>query len=215
MFVKFRMSKYPLTISPEESLSDAHTYMRDQKVRHLPVVKSDDKMIGLIAEDDLLKAEPSSATSLSVWEIHYLLMEVKVKAVMVKNVITTTEDTPIEEAAHLMLDHKIGCLPVIRDDKLVGIITESDIFRTFMELFAAREKGLRITLECPNKAGELAKITKAVADEGGYISACGTFQLDDTAKGGVILKIRNVDSKILSDALSKIEGSKIIDIRKM
>jgi acetoin utilization protein AcuB len=209
------MSKYPLTISPEESLSDAHTYMRDQKVRHLPVVKSDDKMIGLIAEDDLLKAEPSSATSLSVWEIHYLLMEVKVKSVMVKKVITTTEDTPIEEAAHLMLDHKIGCLPVIRDDKLVGIITESDIFRTFMELFAAREKGLRITLEYPNKAGELAKITKAVADEGGYISACGTFQLDDTAKGGVILKVRKVDSKILSDALSKIEGSKIIDIRKM
>ena len=215
MLVKFRMSRYPLTISPDESLSDAHKYMLDQKVRHLPVVKSDDKMIGLIAEDDLLKAEPSSATSLSVWEIHYLLMEVKVKAVMVKNVITTTEDTPIEEAAHLMLDHKIGCLPVMRDDKLVGIITESDIFRTFMELFAAREKGLRITLECPNKAGELAKITKAVADEGGYISACGTFQLDDTAKGGVILKVRKVDSKILSDALSKIEGSKIIDIRKM
>jgi acetoin utilization protein AcuB len=209
------MSRYPLTISPDESLSDAHKYMLDQKVRHLPVVKSDDKMIGLIAEDDLLKAEPSSATSLSVWEIHYLLMEVKVKAVMVKNVITTSEDTPIEEAAHLMLDHKIGCLPVMRDDKLVGIITESDIFRTFMELFAAREKGLRITLECPNKSGELAKITKAVADEGGYISACGTFQLDDTAKGGVILKVRKVDSKILSDALSKIEGSKIIDIRKM
>jgi acetoin utilization protein AcuB len=208
------MSKYPLTIDPEESLSDAHQYMLDQKVRHLPVVKSDDEMIGLIAEDDLLKAEPSSATSLSVWEIHYLLMKVKVKAVMVKDVITTTEDTPIEEAAHLMLDHKIGCLPVIRDDKLVGIITESDIFRTFMELFAAREKGLRITLECPNKAGELAKISKAVADEGGYISACGTFQLDDTTKGGVVLKVRNVDNETLSNALSKIEGAKIIDIRK-
>ena len=215
MLVKLRMSRYPLTIGPEESLSDAHKYMNEQNVRHLPVVKSDDKMIGLIAEDDLLKAEPSSATSLSVWEIHYLLMEVKVKTVMVKDVITTTEDTPIEEAAHLMLDHKIGCLPVMRDGKLVGIITESDIFRTFMELFAAREKGLRITLECPNKAGELAKISRAVADEGGYISACGTFQVDDTAKGGVILKVRNVDSKILSDALSKIEGSKIIDIRKM
>ena len=93
MLVKSRMSKYPLTIGPEESLSDAHNYMREQKVRHLPVVKSDEKMLGLIAEDDLLKAEPSSATSLSVWEIHHLLMEVKVKAVMVKDVITATEDT--------------------------------------------------------------------------------------------------------------------------
>jgi acetoin utilization protein AcuB len=201
------MSTYPLTIGPDESLSDAHNYMREQKVRHLPVVQSDEKMLGLIAED--------SATTLSVWEIHYLLMEVKVKSVMVKDVITTTEDTPIEEAAHLMLDHKIGCLPVIRDDRLVGIITESDIFRTFMELFAAREKGLRITLDGPNKAGELAKITKAVADEGGYISACGTFNLEDTTKKGITLKVRNVDREILTEALSKIEGSTIIDIRKM
>lgn len=214
MLVKFRMSVPPLTIDPDESLSDAHAYMQKQKVRHLPVVKSDGKMVGLIAEDDLLKAQPSSATSLSVWEIHYLLMEVKVKAVMVKDVITTTEDTPIEEAAHLMLDNKIGSLPVIRDDKLVGIITESDIFSTFMELFAAREKGLRITLECPNKAGELAKITKAVADEGGYISACGNFQLEDTTKGGVILKVRNVDRDALIDAVTKIEDVKIIDLRK-
>jgi acetoin utilization protein AcuB len=181
-------------IGPDESLSDAHNYMREQKVRHLPVVQSDEKMLGLIAEDDLLKAEPSSATTLSVWEIHYLLMEVKVKSVMVKDVITTTEDTPIEEAAHLMLDHKIGCLPVIRDDRLVGIITESDIFRTFMELFAAREKGLRITLDGPNKAGELAK---------------------NTTKKGITLKVRNVDREILTEALSKIEGSTIIDIRKM
>ncbi len=215
MLVKSRMSKYPLTIDPEESLSDAHKYMDAQKVRHLPVVKKDAKMVGLIAEDDLLKAEPSSATTLSVWEIHNLLMEVKVKAVMVKNVITTTEDTPIEEAAHLMLDNKIGCLPVMRNDELVGIITESDIFRTFMELFAAREKGLRITLEGPNKAGELAKITRAVADEGGYISACGTFNLEDTAKKGIILKVRGVDQDILTSALSKIEGSNIIDIRKI
>ena len=215
MLVKSRMSKYPLTIDPEESLSDAHHYMVKQKVRHLPVVNPSGKIVGLIAEEDLLKAEPSSATSLSVWEIQYLLMKVKVKAVMVKDVITTTEDTPIEEAAHLMLENKIGCLPVIRDDKLVGIITESDIFRTFMELFAAREKGLRITLEGPNKAGELAKITKAVAAEGGYISACGTFNLEDTTKKGITLKVRNVDREILTDALSKIEESTIIDIRKI
>ena len=215
MLVKSRMSTYPLTIDPDESLSEAHSYMREQKVRHLPVVKSDEKMLGLIAEDDLLKAEPSSATSLSVWEIHHLLMEVKVKTVMVKDVLTTTEDTPIEEAAHLMLDNKIGCLPVMRDDKLVGIITESDIFRTFMELCAAREKGLRITLEGPNQAGELAKITKAVAAEGGYISACGTFNLEDTTKKGVALKVRNVDRDILTDALSKVEELAIIDIRKI
>jgi acetoin utilization protein AcuB len=121
----------------------------------------------------------------------------------------------IEIAAQLIYKHKISGLPVTQLNRLVGIITESDIFRTFMELFAAREKGLRITLESPNKAGGLAKITKAVAGEGGYISACGTFNLEDTTKKGVILKVRNVDRDILSDAMSKIEGSTIIDIRKL
>lgn len=215
MLVKSRMSKYPLTIDPDESLTDAHQYMVKQKVRHLPVVKPGGKMVGLIAEEDLLKAEPSSATSLNVWEIQSLLLKVKVKAVMVKDVVTISEDTPIEEAAHLMLENKIGSLPVLRDDELVGIITESDIFNTFMELFAAREKGLRITLECPNKVGELAKITKAVADEGGYISACGNFHLEDTTRAGVILKVRNVDRKTLTDALSKNEALTIIDSREM
>ena len=129
MFVKSEMTEYPLTIVPEESISNAHSFMSQHKIRHLPVVTSKAKMVGLITEDDLLKAEPSGATTLSVWEIHYLLMKVKVEAVMVKDVITTTENTPIEEAAHLMLDNKIGCLPVISDDSLVGIITESDIFR--------------------------------------------------------------------------------------
>ena len=215
MFVKDRMLKHPLTIIPEESISSAHRYMEDQNVRHLPVVGKSGKMVGLITEDDLLKAEPSSATLLSVWEIHALLMDVKVKSVMVKDVITTTEETPIEEAAHLMLDHKIGCLPVTQEGKLLGIITESDIFRIFMELFAAREKGLRITLEVPDKAGELALITRAVADQGGYLSACGNFLLDDTTKAGVTLKVKNVDRDNLIDALSKIEGTSIIDVREI
>ena len=215
MFVKDRMIKHPLTISPEESISSAHRYMEDQNVRHLPVVENSGRMVGLITEDDLLKAGPSSATLLNVWEIHALLMDVKVKSVMVKDMITTTEETPIEEAAHLMLDHKIGCLPVTWKGNLLGIITESDIFRIFMELFAAREKGLRITLEIPDKAGELALITRAVADQGGYLSACGNFLLDDTTKAGVTLKVKNVDRDNLIDALSKIEGTSIIDVREI
>jgi acetoin utilization protein AcuB len=187
--------------------------MEEQNVRHLPVVDKDGKMIGLVAEEDLLKAEPSAATTLSMWEIHSLLDKLKVKDVMVKKIITTTEDTPIEEAAHLMLDHKIGCLPVLREDSLVGIITESDMFRTFMELFSAKQKGLRITVEVPNRAGELAKISQAIADQGGYIAACGTFMADDPTKWGVVLKVRNVEREILIDALSQIEGENILDVR--
>ena len=162
MLVKDVMSKYPLTISPEEPISKAHRYMQEQNIRHLPVVSKDRKVVGLISEDNLLKAEPSTATSLSVWEIPYLLLKVKVKQVMVKNLVTTTEDTPLEEAVHLMLERKIGSLPVLRDNQLVGIITESDLFRALIELFATREKGLFVTLEVPDKAGQYALITHAV-----------------------------------------------------
>ncbi len=215
MFVRDRMSKHPLTIHADESVSATHRYMEEQKVRHLPVVNKAGEMVGLVAEDDLLKAEPSAATSLSVWEIHSLLDRVKVRDVMVRDVITTAEDTPIEEAAHLMLDHKIGCLPVMREGKLVGIITESDMFRTFMELFAARQKGLRVTMQVPDREGELAKVAQAIADQGGYIAACGTFMSEDPTRWGLVFKVRHVDRETLVDALTEIEGQKVDDIREI
>jgi acetoin utilization protein AcuB len=215
MFVRDRMTKHPLTIAEDQSLSAAHHYMEEQSIRHLPVVNRAGAMVGLVTEDDLLRAEPSGATSLSVWEIHSLLDRVKVKDVMIRELITTTEDTPIEEAAHLMLEHKIGCLPVLRDSKLVGIITESDMFQTFMELFAARQKGLRITMEVPDQEGELAKVAQAIADQGGYIAACGTFMSEDPTRWGLVFKVRYVDRTTLTEALSGIEGRKVLDIREM
>jgi acetoin utilization protein AcuB len=215
MLVGDRMSKHPLTIGMNQTVSETHKYMQEQNVRHLPVVDKAGTMIGLVTEDDLLKAEPSSATSLSVWEIHSLLNKVTAKNVMTRDVITTTEDTPIEEAAQLMLEHKIGCLPVMRDGKLVGIITESDIFRTFMELFSARQKGLRITLEVPDREGELATVAQAIADQGGYIAACGTFMAEEPTKWGLLFKVRNVDREILLRALSKIDGQTILDVREV
>jgi acetoin utilization protein AcuB len=214
MFVRDRMTKHPLTISVDESLSGAHRYMQEQKVRHLPVVNKAGDMVGLVTDQDLLKAGPSGATTLSIWEIHSLLTRVTVKSVMVRDVITTTEDTPIEEAAGLLLEHKIGCLPVLRDGRLVGLITESDLFRTFMELFAARQKGVRITMEVPDQEGELAKVAQVIANQGGDIASCGVFMAQDPTKWGLVLKIRNVDSQILAGALSQIEESNILDVRE-
>jgi acetoin utilization protein AcuB len=215
MLVRDRMTKHPLTIDVDTSLADAHTYMEEQKVRHLPVIDKTGKLVGLITEADLLKAGPSSVTSLSVWEIRSLLDRITIKNVMVHDVITTTEDIPIEDAAHLMLDHKISCLPVVRDGRLVGIITETDVFRTFMEMFAARQKGLRITMEVLDREGELAKVAQAIANQGGYIAACGVFMVTDPAKWGLVFKVRNVDRDVLIATLSKIEGQNILDIREV
>jgi len=215
MLIKDRMTKHPLTISEDESIADTHRYMQEQNVRHLPVLNKAGDMVGLVTESDLLKAQPSTATSLSMWEIHYLLDRVRVREVMVRDVITTTEDCPIEDAAQLMLEHKISCLPVVRNNKLVGIITETDLFRVFLELFAARQKGLRITMEVPDRAGEFAKVTTAIASQGGYISASGAFLSEDPTRAGMVMKVRNVDRKKLLDALSQIEDVKLTDVREI
>lgn len=215
MLIKDRMTKHPLTIPEDESIADTHRYMQEQNVRHLPVLNKAGEMVGVVAESDLLKAQPSAATSLSTWEIHYLLDRIKVKDVMIREVITTTEDCPIEEAAQLMLEHKISCLPVVRKGKLVGIITEIDLFRVFLEMFAARQKGLRITMEVPDRAGEFAKVTTAIAKQGGYISASGAFLSDDPTKAGMVMKVRDVDRKLLLDALSQIEDLELTDVREM
>ena len=215
MLVKDRMSKHPLTIAEEESISEAHRYMQEQKVQHLPVLNKAGDMVGIVTDDDLLKAGPSAVTSLSMWEIHTLLDRVKVKSVMVHDVITTTEDATIEEAAGVMLDHKIGCLPVMRQGKLVGIITKNGLLRVFMELFATRQKGVRITMEVLDRAGELAKVAQAVAEQGGYVSASGAYLSEHPTMAAMIIKVSNVKRQPLVDALSKIEGAVLTDIREM
>ncbi len=127
------MTANPVTISPQTSLADAHRLMKQKKVRRLPVVE-DGKLVGIVALSDILEAEPSQATTLSIYELNYLLAELKVEKIMKRPVITVTPDTTIREAANLMLTHKIGGLPVMEGGRLVGIITESDIFRMIVRV---------------------------------------------------------------------------------
>lgn len=122
------MTASPVTITPKTSLSEAHRLMKQNKVRRLPVVENG-RLIGIVAMSDVLEAEPSGATTLSIYELNYLLAELKVDKIMKHNVITVLPTATIRDAASIMLEHKIGGLPVVEDGKLVGIITESDIFR--------------------------------------------------------------------------------------
>ena len=126
MIVGKRMSSPIITVPPSMPLNDAVTLMKKEKIRHM-VVADKNKMVGLVTQNDLENALPSKATSLSVWELNYLIDRIKVSDVMVKDVITATEDMPVEEAARLMADHKISCLPVLRGEDVVGIITETDL----------------------------------------------------------------------------------------
>src|SRR5512142_1881100 len=127
MLVGERMTPRPITVSQDASIDDALHTMRERKVRRLPVVDAAGRMVGIVSDKDLLHAAPSPATSLSVYELHYLLSKLTVKRVMSSPVITIGPGTPLEEAARIMADNKIGGLPVVEDARLVGIITETDV----------------------------------------------------------------------------------------
>src|SRR5512137_1868602 len=126
------MTHHPITITPETSVPTALNLMHENKIRRLPVIDAQGKLAGIVSEKDLLYASPSPATSLSIWEIKELLSKVKVESVMKRKIISATEDTPAEEAARLMADKKIGSLPVLHGDKLVGFITDTDLFNAFL-----------------------------------------------------------------------------------
>ena len=158
MLVHERMSRHPLTIKPDTRVDAALKRMREEKVRRFPVLDDRGKLVGIVSDKDLLYAAPSPATSLSIHELHYLYSRITVDQVMTRKVITVDENDPLEEAARIMIDNKVGGLPVMRDGDLVGLITETDIFKTFMEMMGARDQGVRLTLLCPDQPGKLAGV---------------------------------------------------------
>lgn len=128
------MTPNPITISPRTTLPEAHQIMKEKRIRRLPVVDENGQLVGIVTLGDVREASPSDATSLSIFELNYLLARLTVDKIMTRKVITVTPDTPIYEAARLMLEHKIGGLPVVEDGRVVGIITESDIFKMVVRL---------------------------------------------------------------------------------
>jgi acetoin utilization protein AcuB len=193
------------------SALDAQAFMRREHVRRAPVIQ-DGKLVGIVTESDLLNASPTQATLLSVWEINYLVSKIKVSQVMTKKVMTIAEDTPIEEAARVMIDNKIGGLPVTRDGKVVGIITETDLFKVMLEMLGARQRGVRASVLVPNVAGEIAELSKAIYEAGGNIIALGTFAGDDPSTAELAFKVVGPDEAALRSVLTPLV-TRIKDIR--
>lgn len=214
MLVRERMTPNPIVVHPDTPFEDALQLLRDKKIRRLPVVDKQGALVGIVVEKDLLYASPSPATSLSVFEVHYLLAKLQIKDIMTKRVITVGEDCPLEEAARIMVDHKIGSLPVVRDRQVVGIITETDIFKIMAEALGGRSKGLRIALRVPEAKGELALLTSAVAKLGGNIVSLATFLGSDVQHREITLKVQGVKREDLVSALEKT-GAQVLDVREV
>ncbi len=210
MLVRDRMSKPPITIRENVSVEEALRLMHSENIRRLPVVDKQGKMMGIVSELDLLKVSPSPATSLSVYEIPYLLAKIKMKDVMTEDVVTVTEDTPLEDAARVMADNKIGGLPVLRDGKVVGMITETDMFKTFLEMLGARQEGVRLSVMVPEEKGTLAKITGKISEMGINIIALSTIMGEDPST--YLLTIR-VEEDADIDALVAAMEEMDLDVR--
>jgi acetoin utilization protein AcuB len=209
MLVRDRMSKNPITTNPHASVPDALKVMQGSKVRQLPVLNEKHELVGIVSLVDLLRASPSPATSLSVWEINYLLEEITVDKVMTRHVITVTEDAAVEEAGRIMSDNRISGLPVMRDGELVGIITESHLFNILLELFGARTPGVRVMAKITHQQGILAKITGAISAIGGQIEALGLHGDSQT----VTFKVQHVEREELLEAVKPFV-LEILDVRE-
>ena len=207
------MTKNPVFTHPELSLTDAHSLMDREKIGHIPVLNKNNELVGLITRADLLKAAPSSATSLDMYEISYLLAKLTVEKVMVKKVITVQDNEVVEEAARIMADQGIGCLPVMSGTLLTGIITDTDIFHFFINAFGARHQGVRISINFKEKPGQLAAFAGAIAEKGGNIVAFVSSEGDDIAHRRGTLKITGISLADAQAAVSILDSAEIEDIR--
>ena len=208
MFVRDFMTPDPLTITLETSHPDAVALMRQHRIRRLPVMNKA-RLVGIVSQQDLLSNEPSPASSLSVYEIYALMEKLQAKDFMVHPVITVEGDCPIEDAVCIMVTRKIGCLPVVDGPRLVGIITETDIFRALVDVLGGKDGGLRVVVRgVPDRVGELARLTGDIAAIGGNISAITTSE----QLGASTVKVTGVSEAALRGLLDK-RGLEVVDLR--
>ncbi|MCL5807586.1 MAG: CBS and ACT domain-containing protein [Deltaproteobacteria bacterium] len=210
MQVKDRMTPNPTTATEDTTFEEALHMMKEKKIRRLPIVNKSGRLSGIVVQKDLFSASPSTATSLSVFEVHYLLSKVKMKDVMTKRVVTVGDDCPLEEAARIMVDYKIGCLPITKDGKLLGIITETDIFKTFVEIMGGRAKGLRLTLDVTERKGELAAIANEIAKLNGNIVTLATFSGKNASDRIITVKVTDAPKEALLKDL-EANGVKVLN----
>jgi acetoin utilization protein AcuB len=217
MFVRDYMTKHPVMVEPTMSIMEAQGLMAEAKVRHLPIVESGKRLVGLISRERL-RIPPAELGSLNVWEITRFLSNLRVQDVMVKakDVISIGPGATIEEAAQTMARNKIGCLPVLEEGIVVGIITEQDMLVHLAELLGSGVSGLRATIRMPDRIGEFAKVTAAIASRGWGIYASGG--LPAPRRPGfweVVVRVRNVPKDDLVAVLKGIEGQEVIDVREV
>lgn len=203
MLVSSRMTAQVYTVTPRTTIADALRVTRTQRVRHLPVVEGD-TLVGLVTERDLRQAAPPVYAAAGE-ELRQTITTKTVDEVMVRQVITVTPETPVEQAAKLLYENRIGCLPVLSDGRLAGILTESDLLRALVELFGAHHPMARLEIRMPNRAGELARVVRVIGIEHKVnISGLIVPPVASDAHSTAIVQLNSTDPVPIIDALRKL-----------
>jgi len=203
MIVANRMKRNPVVVDEGDSMKRAMELLKEHEIRHLPVLKDGEKLVGILSERDIKQASPSSATALEIREIFYLLDKVKVKQIMTRRPYTVSSTTPIEEAALIIREKKIGCLPVVDEGRLVGILTETDIIDAFIAAMGVNGPGYRIELALQNRPGKLLELLKLLKDFEANVVSVATAEHEDPEKIVNILRIEAKNYKVLKAAIKK------------
>lgn len=213
MFVINRMTKNPMTVTADTKVDEVAHLMKKHNFRRLPVV-DDGKLVGFLSDSDLMRVAPSSATTLSRYEINSLLAKICVRDIMKKDVVSVNVDATIEEAALIMYKNKIGGMPVVSNmGAVVGVITETDIFKTFVDVMGLADGKTRITLEVTDKIGVVKDIAEIFGQAGVSIDSLITCKKEYN-KYEIVIRgdITNID-----DIKAKLEakGYKVIHTVKI
>lgn len=216
MLVKDYMTRHPIMIEPTMRVADAQKLMSENQIRHLPVIGSGKRLLGLVTRQRL-SIPPEKLGSLDVWEITRYLSNLTASDVMVKgpDLRTIGPDATLEEAADLMIRNKISSLPVIEDGIVVGILTETDLLIELQNLLGAVDSGWRVVMRVPDRDGEFRKLVRAISDKGWGIMAMGSVRTPKQPdRWDIILKVRHCTRDALMTVLEKIEDQQIVDLRE-
>jgi acetoin utilization protein AcuB len=214
-FLREKIQKNPVTISPEASFFEVRNLIHEKGIRHLPVVDKNGKLVGIVTDRDIREAAPSDATLLSVQELNYLLGKLKVSAFMTSKdkLMTISPDALIEEAIQLMHDHKIGCLPVVEGDKLYGIFTETDALSHLVDIFGYKEKGTRLTVALEDKPGTMLGILEVIKKHNVNVISIVSPSFMVEGKRIAAIRIKTEDYKAVIQDLEKA-GYQVLSIGK-
>ena len=216
MLVKDYMTRHPIMIEPNKRITEAQKLMTENNIRHLPVVGDGKRLLGMITRQRL-SIPPERLGSLDVWEITRYLSDLTVSKMMVKgqDLCIIDPEATLEEAADLMIRHKVGCLPVIEDGIVVGIITETDLLAELQDLLGANDAGWRVTMRVPDRNGEFSKLAEAMLAQGWGIMAMGSVRAPkEPDHWDVVLKVRRCTREELLSVLAGIEDQRIMDVRE-